>query len=79
MVELGKTAKNSHVCREEKVDLLAKNTARKAKMQLDKRQLLFEDKYLVDLGFWETPTYPSPKPTFCPKREVSANVGLGEG
>ena len=25
------------------------------------------------------PIYPSPKPTFCPKREVSVNVGLGEG
>ena len=25
------------------------------------------------------PTYPSPKPTFCPKWEVSVNVGLGEG
>ena len=24
------------------------------------------------------PTYPSPKPTFCPEREVSVNVGLGE-
>ena len=25
------------------------------------------------------PTYPSPKPTFCPKREVSVNVNLREG
>ena len=25
------------------------------------------------------PTYPSPKPTFCPKWELSVNVGLGEG
>ena len=24
-------------------------------------------------------TYHSPKPTFCPEREVSVNVGLGEG
>ena len=24
-------------------------------------------------------TYPSPKPTFCPKGEVGDNVGLGEG
>ena len=24
-------------------------------------------------------TYPSPKPTFCPKWEVSVDVGLGEG
>ena len=24
-------------------------------------------------------TYPSHKPTFCLKREVSVNVGLGEG
>ena len=25
------------------------------------------------------PTYPFPKPTFCPKREVSVNVGSREG
>ena len=25
------------------------------------------------------PTYPSPKPPFCSKREVDDNVGLGEG
>ena len=25
------------------------------------------------------PTYPSPKPIFCPKRGVSVTVGLGEG
>ena len=25
------------------------------------------------------PTYPSPKPTFCPKWEESANAGLREG
>ena len=25
------------------------------------------------------PAYPSPKPTFCPKLEVSVNDGLGEG
>ena len=25
------------------------------------------------------PTYPSPKPRFCPKWEVSVDVGLGEG
>ena len=25
------------------------------------------------------PTYPSPKPTFCPKWELSVIVGLGEG
>ena len=25
------------------------------------------------------PTYPSLKPTFCPKWELSVNVGIGEG
>ena len=25
------------------------------------------------------PTYPSPKPIFCPNWEVSVDVGLGEG
>ena len=29
--------------------------------------------------FGKLPTYPSPKPTFCPKGEVSFNVGLGKG
>ena len=27
----------------------------------------------------KVPTYPSPKPTFCPKWEESVNGGLGEG
>ena len=27
---------------------------------------------------WET-VFPSPKPTFCPKRVASVNAGLGEG
>ena len=29
--------------------------------------------------FNEPNTIPSPKPKFCPKREVSVNVGLREG
>ena len=38
------------------------------------------------IDFWDhfrvsgkLPTYPSPKPSFCPKWEVSVNVSLGEG
>ena len=34
---------------------------------------------LHNLGFWETAHLPLPKPTFCPKWELSVNVGLGEG
>ena len=33
-------------------------------------------------SFWvsgKLSTYPSPKPTFCPKSEVSVGVDLGEG
>jgi len=33
----------------------------------------------INLDFWKLPTYPSPKSAFCPKREVSVNVGLGRG
>ena len=29
--------------------------------------------------YWETATHPSPKLTFCPKRQVTVNVRLGEG
>ena len=29
--------------------------------------------------YGKLPTYPSPKPTFCPKSEASVNVDLGEG
>ena len=36
-------------------------------------------KIVDNLGSGKLPTYPSPKPTFCLKREVSVNVGLGEG
>ena len=31
------------------------------------------------LGSETLPTYPSLKPTLCPKWEVGVNVGLGEG
>ena len=31
------------------------------------------------VGVGKLPTYPFPKPTFCPKWEASVNVGLGEG
>ena len=33
----------------------------------------------INLGFREIATYPSPNPTFYPKREVSVIVSLGEG
>ena len=33
----------------------------------------------VEIVSGKLPTYPSPKPTFCPKWEVSVDVGLGEG
>ena len=33
----------------------------------------------VEIVSGKLPTYPSPKSTFCPKWEVSVNVGLGEG
>ena len=36
-------------------------------------------KIVDNLGSGNLPTYTSPKPTFCLKREVSVNVGLGEG
>ena len=33
----------------------------------------------VEIVSGKLPTYPSPKPIFCPKWEVSVNIGLGEG
>jgi len=34
----------------------------------------------INISFYgKLPTYPSPKPTFCPKSEVSVNVDSGEG
>ena len=35
--------------------------------------------YCKFLDYKMMPTYPSPEPTFCPKWEVSVNVGLGVG
>ena len=41
---------------------------------------VFLPKYLwINLGFWETAHLPLPKPSFCPKWEVSVNFSLGEG
>ena len=33
----------------------------------------------INLGFGKLPTYPSPRPTFCHKSELSVNVDSGEG
>ena len=38
-----------------------------------------KDIFWISLGFRETDHLPLPKPTFCPKWEVSDNVGLVEG
>ena len=36
--------------------------------------------FWINLGFfWKLPTYPSPKPSFFLKWEVSVNISLGEG
>ena len=50
-------------------------------MQLEGWQLLIEEDLLAKghLLLFEFASYPSPKLTFCPKREVSVNIGLGEG
>ena len=43
----------------------------------------FHNAMLIYVGslyvFGKLPTYPFPKPTFCPKWEASGNVGLGDG
>ena len=41
--------------------------------------IFFSRYYWINLGFGKLPTYPSPKPSFCPKWEVSDNVRLWEG
>ena len=39
-----------------------------------------DNNFRIILRFWETAqAYPSPRPKFCPKWEVSVNVGLREG
>ena len=38
-----------------------------------------QDNFWINLGSGKLPTYPSPNPTFYPKREVSVIVSLGEG
>ena len=51
----------------------------KFKYPVQRPQIPSLSHYTINLRFWETATYPSPKSTFCPKREVNVNVGLGEG
>ena len=41
--------------------------------------ILLQDYTDTDDHMDQFTTYPSPKPTFCPKWEVGDNVGLGEG
>ena len=43
-------------------------------------KVFFPKNLWINLGFWETAHLPSPKASFCPNWEVSANViNLGEG
>ena len=46
------------------------------------QQKMYEEQYDENADKFrflgKLPTYPSLKPTFCPKWEVSDNVGLGE-
>ena len=41
--------------------------------------ITFTGKVIMDQVSGKLPTYPSPKPSFCPKWEESVNVGSGEG
>ena len=45
----------------------------------DRQTLYIHAEFRINLVSGKLPTYPSPKSTFWPKREVSVNVGLGEG
>ena len=44
-----------------------------------KSGLVFATVYASRINFGKLLTYPSPKPKFCPKSELSVNVDLGEG
>ena len=50
-------------------------SSRRCNDRFEKTWKLFESLYVPG----KLPTYPSPKPTFCPKWGVSVNVDLGEG
>ena len=57
-------------------------TYMKETMNLQEVDILKFDQNATHISIYisgKQPTYPSPKPTFCPKWELSVNVGLGEG
>ena len=45
----------------------------------DRQTLYIHPEFWINLVSGKLATYPSPKSAFCPKREVSVNVDLGEG
>ena len=55
---------------------ISANFSGESKVQWSFLEYIFFGSFYVS---WKLPTYPSPKPAFCPKWEVSVNVGLGEG
>ena len=64
------------------IDLIEvyKNTIQKVEGQVKTRMAVNSPRGKENNGrFWELLTYPSPNLKFCPKKEVSVNVRLGEG
>ena len=57
-------------------------TYMKETMNLQEVDILKFDQNATHISIYisgKQPIYPSPKPTFCPKWELSVNFGLGEG
>ena len=57
----------------------AKNLDSSEYLQPKKVEIILSSKIASHHISGKLTTYPSPKPTFCPKRDVSVNVDLGEG
>ena len=68
------------------LDIQICNKTRKRKTDFTPEKCVFGFSFFLFVCFFgsikkvsgKLPTYPSPKPSFCPKREVSVNVSLGE-
>ena len=70
---------HSWLCQKGQLVFLYKRSLKLTQLGVWEGDTFSQDNFWINLGSGKLPTYPSPNPTFYPKREVSVIVSLGEG
>ena len=70
---------HSWLCQKGQLVFLYKRSLKLTQLGVWEGDTFSQDNFWINLGSGKLPTYPSPNPTFYPKREVSVIVSLGKG